>query len=119
MTTTAKAKAAPACQPRHPSRRKRKKHHAQGTTHDRASKPAQTRPQQGKAHPKQRKRHRRKKPHKCAPAKHSSTLTAGLPGVSAAPAIPANPPPPSSTPPPSVGAPLTLDQAYRLLWRAG
>ena len=119
MTTSANAKAAPACKPKRSSRRKHRKHHAQGTARGGPSaKAAPTGSQHGKAHAKHRKRRRHKKPHKCAPARHT-TPAAGLAGAPAAPAIPANPPPPSSAPPPAVGAPLTLAQAHRLLWRAG
>ena len=63
------------------------------------------------SHKKRGKHHHRRRHHK----KHLS----GLPGAPMAPAVPVSPPPPSSAPPPSQGAPLTLDQARRLLWRAG
>ncbi len=63
-------------------------------------------------HKKHRKhKHRKHKRHK----KHLS----GLPGAPAPPMIPLNPPAPSNTPPPSQGAPISLAQARRLLWRAG
>jgi hypothetical protein len=63
-------------------------------------------------HPK-RRRHRHHKHRKLV--KHPS----GLAGAPAPPAIAPNPPAPSSTPPPALGAPITLPQARRLLWRAG
>ena len=63
------------------------------------------------------KKHRKKLKKK--PVPHPVAPIAGLPGAPAPPAIPVNPPPPSSTPPEAQGAPLTLAQATRLLWRAG
>ena len=63
------------------------------------------------------KKHRKKLKKK--PVPHPVAPIAGLPGAPAPPAIPVNPPLPSSTPPEAQGAPLTLAQATRLLWRAG
>ena len=51
--------------------------------------------------------------------KHHKKHLSGLPGAPMPPAIPVKAPAPSNTPPPSQGAPLTLAQASRLLWRAG
>jgi uncharacterized protein (DUF1800 family) len=86
---------------------------------------------QGKAklgHPSHRKHHKKRVRHvklhkqrrhrghrKHAPVKHIS----GLAGAPAPAAIPANPPPPSSSPPPAVLVPISLSQAFRMLWRAG
>ena len=63
------------------------------------------------------KKHRKKLKKK--PVPHPVAPIAGLPGAPAPPAIPVNPPLRSSTPPEAQGAPLTLAQATRLLWRAG
>ena len=75
-----------------------------------------------KPHGKPKHRCKPKRHHKC-PRKHHKKKApphvSGLPGAPAPPAIPVSPPPPSSSPPPSVGAPITLAQARRLLWRAG
>jgi uncharacterized protein (DUF1800 family) len=74
-----------------------------------------------KAHPHAHKKkhkvskHHRKRHHKRKVVKHVS----GLAGAPAPLPIAVNPPAPSSTPPPSLGAPITLAQAHRLLWRAG
>jgi uncharacterized protein (DUF1800 family) len=69
-------------------------------------------------HHKRRRRHKRRHHHKHV--QPVVTHLAGLPGAPAPPAIPVSPPPPpSSTPPPSLGAPITVAQAQRLLWRAG
>jgi uncharacterized protein (DUF1800 family) len=66
-------------------------------------------------HPKHRKRrHHHRRRHK-----HVVKHVSGLPGAPAPPPIAVNPPPPSNNPPPSLGAPITLAQARRLLWRAG
>jgi len=80
--------------------------------------------QPGKHHRKRhRKHHRRHKHHKAPPASAQAPAVvapaAGLPGAALAPAIPASPPAPSSAPAPALGAPITLAQARRLLWRAG
>ncbi|HEX4436795.1 MAG TPA: DUF1800 domain-containing protein [Solirubrobacteraceae bacterium] len=62
------------------------------------------------------KHHHRKRHHKRRKVvKHVS----GLAGAPAPLPIAVNPPAPSSVPPPSLGAPITLPQAHRLLWRAG
>jgi Protein of unknown function (DUF1800) len=69
-----------------------------------------------------RKHHRRHKHRKAVPTSAKAPVVApaaGLPGAALAPAIPANPPAPSNLPVPSLGAPITLAQARRLLWRAG
>jgi hypothetical protein len=71
-----------------------------------------------KEHEKHRKRHakRHKRKHKRHKARHKlhSSVTVVLP------LAPASPPAPSSAPVPGVGSPpMTLEQAHRLLWRAG
>jgi hypothetical protein len=82
------------------------------------------------AHPKPHARPHGKPKHRCKPKRHHKCArrhhkkkapphVSGLPGAPAPPAIPVVPPVPSSSPPPSVGAPITLAQARRLLWRAG
>jgi Protein of unknown function (DUF1800) len=74
-----------------------------------------------KAHPHEVKKkhkvskHHRKRHHKRKVVKHVS----GLAGAPTPAPIAVNPPAPSSAPPPSLGAPITLAQAHRLLWRAG
>jgi hypothetical protein len=65
----------------------------------------------GKHHKRRRKHH--KKSHHPSPAPPQGTL-----GV-VVPVAPVSPPAPSPTPPPAVVAPLTSQQAHRLLWRAG
>jgi Protein of unknown function (DUF1800) len=79
----------------------------------------------GKHHQKRRHRHRRRR-HKRHTTAHSLTgatasvpASAGLPGAPAAPTIPPNPPAPSGAPAPTLSAPITLEQARRLIWRAG
>jgi hypothetical protein len=68
-----------------------------------------------KKHNKRKRKHRRKR-HK---PRHPVAHPRGAAGV-ALPLAPASPPAPSSTPPPTLGSPpITLDQAHRLLWRAG
>jgi uncharacterized protein (DUF1800 family) len=67
------------------------------------------------AHKKKHKAKHRKRHHKRKVVKHVS----GLAGAPAPLPIAVNPPAPSSAPPPSQGAPITLAQAHRLLWRAG
>src|ERR1035438_9075410 len=64
-----------------------------------------------KHHKRRHKRH--KKPHHPAPTPPQGTL-----GV-VVPVAPVSPPAPSPTPVPAVGSPITLQQAHRLLWRAG
>jgi Protein of unknown function (DUF1800) len=65
----------------------------------------------GKRHKRKRKRHKVLHP---TPAPPRGTL--GVP----VPVAPVSPPAPSPTPVPAVGSPpVTLDQAHRLLWRAG
>jgi uncharacterized protein (DUF1800 family) len=59
------------------------------------------------------KRHKRKHHHK----HHKTTLKHKASLVPVGP--PASPPVPSPTPVPSLGAPVSLAQAHRLLWRAG
>ncbi len=74
------------------------------------------------AHPPKHAKHLTHKKHKKKHRKHKKRhkkLLTGLAGAPAPPAIPVNPPAPSSTPPPSQGAPISLAQAHRLLWRAG
>jgi uncharacterized protein (DUF1800 family) len=67
-------------------------------------------------HKRAAKRRRRKvRHHKPRPVERVS----GLPGAPAPAPIAQSPPAPSSSPPPSLGAPITLAQARRLLWRAG
>ena len=73
----------------------------------------------GKQEVKHKKHKKHRKKLKKKPVPHPVAPIAGLPGAPAPPAIPVNPPPPSSTPPEAQGAPLTLAQATRLLWRAG
>ncbi len=71
-------------------------------------------------HGKPSKHHKRKHRKKRTPVKPiTGAPVSGLPGAPAPPAIPVSPPPPSSAPPPAQGAPITLAQARRLLWRAG
>jgi uncharacterized protein (DUF1800 family) len=64
------------------------------------------------------KRRKHRRPHKRAARPVASKPLGTL--APAAPVAPASPPSPSPTPVASVGSPaITLDQAYRLLWRAG
>jgi Protein of unknown function (DUF1800) len=72
-------------------------------------------------HDKHKKHHR---PHKRKRHKHVARPPLAPPPLGTAPiplpAPPASPPSPSPTPAPSVGSPpMTLEQANRLLWRAG
>ena len=73
----------------------------------------------GKQEVKHKKHKKHRKKLKKKPVPHPVAPIAGLPGAPAPPAIPVNPPLRSSTPPEAQGAPLTLAQATRLLWRAG
>jgi Protein of unknown function (DUF1800) len=65
-------------------------------------------------HHKRRRKHRRRKPvHHPLVTKPHGTLPVALPSA------PASPPAPSPAPVESLGAPISLAQARRLLWRAG
>jgi hypothetical protein len=65
----------------------------------------------GRHHP---RRHKWRKPARRTDLRQLGTLGVALPTA------PASPPAPSSAPVPGLGSvPLTLDQAHRLLWRAG
>ncbi len=66
-----------------------------------------------------RKHHKAAHPIVKAPGAVAVAPAAGLPGAPAPPAIPADPPAPSNAAIASLGAPITLAQARRLLWRAG
>jgi hypothetical protein len=76
------------------------------------------RAEQHKHHDKNTKHHkRRRKRHK--PARHRPARPLGTLGVTL-PSAPPAPPAPSSGPVAAIGsAPITLEQAHRLLWRAG
>jgi uncharacterized protein (DUF1800 family) len=74
-----------------------------------------------KRHAKHHKKHvKHKHKHKRAP-KHLKPVhpVSGMPGAPLPVAPLSPPPPPSPAPAPSLGAPITLAQAQRLLWRAG
>jgi hypothetical protein len=65
---------------------------------------------------------KRKHKHKHKLRKHPKPVhhVSGMPGAPLAPVVPVSPPPaPSPTPVEYMGAPITLAQAQRLLWRAG
>ncbi len=98
--------------------------------HDATRGPASHRPKgkpgghAGKHHRKHRRKHRKQRPAASVPrpavaGAGALPSAAGLPGAPAPPAIPASPPAPSDAPTPALGAPITLAQARRLLWRAG
>ena len=71
------------------------------------------------AHHTKRRKHKHKH-HKAKPKPHpAAPPVSGLPGARAPVAISVSPPPPSLKAPPFVAAPVTLEQAHRLLWRAG
>jgi hypothetical protein len=99
-----------------------KKHAAGGSTHSRAGRDEQQR--LAKEHEKHHEKHgshskrhkRRRKRHKPV---HRRMAPPGTVGV--APVLPpVSPPAPSPVPPPTLGSPpITLQQANRLLWRAG
>ncbi len=93
----------PACgKPAHPATRKRAKAH----------KPKHT--EHGKA-----LKHRKPPPKSCKPTRRPTAAARRTLGL-ALPTAPASPPAPSGAPPPTVSsAPLSLQQADRLLWRAG
>ncbi len=65
-----------------------------------------------RGHVKHHKRHHHRKHRK--PVHHASGML-GAP----LPTAPSSPPPPSNAPVQALGAPITLAQAHRLLWRAG
>jgi uncharacterized protein (DUF1800 family) len=91
-----------------------KEHLAKARTKAKTHRPSHAKPGKQEVKHKKHKKKRKKKP-----TPRPVAPIAGLPGAPAPPAIPVNPPPPSSIPPEAQGAPVTLAQATRLLWRAG
>jgi Protein of unknown function (DUF1800) len=73
-----------------------------------------------KHHGKHAKHHKRKHKHNKHRRKHPKPVhhVSGMPGAPL-PVAPISPPAPSPAPVPALGAPITLAQARRLLWRAG
>jgi hypothetical protein len=91
------------------------RHHATKHPHKHRGKhPHTRRGKHARRHKHKYHRHHHKKHRKLV--RHVS----GMPGAPLPPQVPpASPPPPSSMPPEALGAPITLAQARRLLWRAG